>query len=207
MVSILTGDIVNSSKLTKEQLTTVLKKLEQFLEVQSKLHPNMEFEFFRGDSVQIKLNDPQSSLTLAAQIRIFVLSLESDIRISIGLGNINEPGDRLNTSTGQAFVFSGHSLDNMKTKSRFVFKSASTTLDSDIAVATESITAIINSWTLNRTKTVLYMILGTSREEVCKKFNIKNVTLSKTLSSANYSTLKMILEWAENKINSYLNVC
>jgi hypothetical protein len=207
MVSILTGDIVNSSKLTKEQLTSVLKKLEQFLEMQSKLHSDMEFELFRGDSVQIKLNDPQSSLMLATQIRIFVLSLESDIRISIGLGNINEPGDRLNTSTGQAFVFSGHSLDNMKTKSRFVFKSASTTLDSDIAVATESITAIINSWTLNRTKTVLYMMLGTSREDVCKKFNIKNATLSKTLRSANYSTLKMILGWAENKINSYLNVC
>ena len=207
MVSILTGDIVNSSKLTKEQLTSVLKKLEQFLEMQSKLHSNMEFEFFRGDSVQIKLNDPQSSLMLATQIRIFVLSLESDIRISIGLGNINEPGERLNTSTGQAFVFSGHSLDNMKIKSRFVFKSASKTLDSDIAVATESITAIINNWTLNRTKTVLYMMLGTSREDVCKKFNIKNVTLSKTLSSANYSTLKMILEWAENKINSYLSIC
>lgn len=144
---------------------------------------------------------------LATQIRLFVLSLGSDIRISIGLGDINEPADKLNTSTSQAFVFSGHSLDRMKIKDRFVFKSADSTLDSDIAVATESVTAIINSWTLNRTKIALYMILGTSRKDICSKFNIKNATLSKTMSSANYHTLKMILDWAENKIKSYLSVC
>lgn len=51
MVSILTGDIVNSSKLSQEKLSDIIKRLGQLLDVQRKSYPYMKYEFFRGDSV------------------------------------------------------------------------------------------------------------------------------------------------------------
>jgi hypothetical protein len=212
MVAILTGDIVGSSKMDPEQLDILLNKLRQFLDVQKNTkYPDMEFEFFRGDSVQIKLYEPEYALTLAAYIRAYVISMTPsqnsrlyDIRISVGIGDVNTASDKLTTSTGQAFVFSGHALDRMKNKERFVFKSSYDELDRDMTIVTDMLTVIINHWTLNRTKIVLEMLLGTSREDICRKFNIGNPTLSTTLTNANYSELKRLLEWAEIKIKRQL---
>jgi hypothetical protein len=73
-----------------------------------------------------------------------------------------------------------------------------------MTIVTDMLTVIINHWTLNRTKIVLEMLLGTSREDICRKFNIGNPTLSTTLTNANYSELKRLLEWAEIKIKRQL---
>lgn len=207
MVAILTGDIVNSSKLTTEQRSALIGKLQQFLEVQKKTYPDLEFDMFRGDSVQIKLSQPEQSIVLATTIRVFVLSLESDIRISIGVGDADTAENSIKVSSGQAFTFSGHALDNMKIRERLVFKSSSDNLDADIRIGINMITALINLWTLNRTKIVLHMLLGISRENICKKFKFCNPTLSKALLGAGYPELKDTLDWAGNKIASYISVC
>ena len=207
MVAILTGDVVNSSKLTTEQRSALINKLEQFLEVQKKTYSDMEFEIYRGDAVQIKLYQPDKSITLAIIIRVFVLSLGSDIRISIGIGDIDITEKEIKISSGQAFVFSGHSLDSMKSRDRLIFKSPYEKLDVDINVVNNIMMALINMWTLNRSKIMLHLLLGISRDEICKKFGFGNPTLSKTLLGAGYPELKDSIQWAENKINSYLNVC
>ena len=49
IVSVLTGDIVNSSKISDAGVS-LMKGLNKFLEQQKKNYPDIKFEFYRGDA-------------------------------------------------------------------------------------------------------------------------------------------------------------
>ena len=128
IVSVLTGDIVNSSKIPDAGVS-LMKGLNKFLDQQKKNYPDIKFEFYRGDAFQIVLFQPELAIKLATLIRTFVISSSPkpaqryDVRISIGLGTADKLDSKIILSNGPAFIFSGHGLDKIKIKERLVFKS------------------------------------------------------------------------------------
>ena len=208
IVSVLTGDIVNSSKIPDAGVS-LMKGLNRFLDQQKKYYPDIKFEFYRGDAFQIVLFQPELSIKLAALIRTFVISSSPtptqryDVRISIGLGTADKLDNKVTLSNGPAFIFSGHSLDKIKIKERLVFKSGDEQLNSDMFISTTALSVIISQWTLKRAKIVLAMMLGESRDDICKKFNILTTTLSTSLSGSNYSEMQKIIKWSEDRIKMY----
>ncbi|MBA4168435.1 MAG: hypothetical protein H0X41_12985, partial [Chitinophagaceae bacterium] len=89
--SVITGDIVNSTKLDDESDKRLLKKLHQILEP-------YKFEFFRGDSFQAYQENSASALQTALRCRTAAIGLNpeaatviSDVRISIGIGEVTHP--------------------------------------------------------------------------------------------------------------------
>ena len=106
-------------------------------------------------------------------------------------------------SNGQAFIFSGHGLDKIKIKERLVFKSGDRQLNSDMFISTTALSVIISQWTLKRAKIALAMMLGETRDDICKKFKILATTLSTSLSGSNYSEMQKIIEWSEDRIKMH----
>ena len=208
IVSVLTGDIVNSSKIPDAGVS-LMKGLNKFLDQQKKNYPDIKFEFYRGDAFQIVLFQPELSIKLATLIRTFVISSSPtptqryDVRISIGLGTADKLDSKVTLSNGQAFIFSGHGLDKIKIKERLVFKSGDEQLNSDMFISTTALSVIISQWTLKRAKIALAMMLGESRDDICKKFNILTTTLSTSLSGSNYSEMQKIIKWSEDRIKMY----
>ena len=208
IVSVLTGDIVNSSKIPDAGVS-LMKSLNKFLNQQKKNYPDIKFEIYRGDAFQIVLFQPELTIKLATLIRTFVISSSPtptqryDVRISIGLGTADKLDSKVTLSNGQAFIFSGHGLDKIKIKERLVFKSGDEQLNSDMFISTTALSVIISQWTLKRAKIALAMMLGESREDICKKFKILTTTLSTSLRGSNYSEMQKIIEWSEDRIKMY----
>ena len=208
IVSVLTGDIVNSSKIPDAGVS-LMKSLNKFLDQQKKNYPDIKFEFYRGDAFQIVLFQPELSIKLATLIRTFVISSSPtptqryDVRISIGLGTADKLDSKVTLSNIQAFIFSGHGLDKIKIKERLVFKSGDEQLNSDMFISTTALSVIISQWTLKRAKIALAMMLGESRDDICKKFKILATTLSTSLSGSNYSEMQKIIEWSEDRIKMH----
>ena len=149
IVSVLTGDIVNSSKIPDAGVS-LMKSLNKFLNQQKNNYPDIKFEIYRGDAFQIVLFQPELAIKLATLIRTFVISSSPtptqryDVRISIGLGTADKLDSKVTLSNGQAFIFSGHGLDKIKIKERLVFKSGDEQLNSDMFISTTALSVIIS---------------------------------------------------------------
>src|SRR5678810_916849 len=87
--AVLTGDIVNSTKLGAAAEKKLVKTLQQLL-------ADYQFEFYRGDSFQVYLKEANKALQTALLCRSAAISITqgeqtiaSDVRISIGIGQVN----------------------------------------------------------------------------------------------------------------------
>ena len=70
-------------------------------------------------------------------------------------------------------------------------------------ISTTALSVIISQWTLKRAKIALAMMLGESRDDICKKFKFLTTTLSTSLSGSNYSEMQKIIKWSEDRIKMY----
>ena len=125
IVTILTGDIVASSRLGSGELDKVMVALAAASEQMwgwntSAQHP--AFERFRGDGWQMAIPKPALALRAAHFVRANLRSLgrARDSRISIGIGPGKiAPNAPLASASGPAFDLSGRNLDSMERSARF----------------------------------------------------------------------------------------
>ena len=115
--AIITGDIVDSTKMLVEERNSMLRMLQSLPELLSPL-TRIDLEIFRGDSFQIRVVNTIDSLKVALAIRAHIRSFKYaeynrqwDARLSIGLGTVDYENDTLAMSDGEAYRFSGRGLD------------------------------------------------------------------------------------------------
>src|SRR5690606_37566825 len=109
MISIITGDIVNSrtEKSAKWQL-----QLKKILNLYGKEPRN--WEVYRGDSLQLRTT-PAKAFLAAMHIKSGMRQLAGlDVRMAIGIGDIERNAKKITESTGSAFIRSGESFDLLK---------------------------------------------------------------------------------------------
>jgi hypothetical protein len=135
--AVITGDIIQSTKLTPEQRQSLLENIERNLKILDEVY-KMKSEIYRGDSFQCLLNT-ENALIVALIIKTYIRGLNPsvlydlqsrkeplkknsifytnyifDARIAIGIGETEETNKKLASSNGQAFLISGHLLDEIK---------------------------------------------------------------------------------------------
>ncbi len=121
--AVITGDVINSSLLSIEDKIWLNKTIGNALETWGNDFA-LKSEQYRGDSFQCLVNQPVNSLRLAIIIKTFIKSLNKnnslplkivyDLRLAIGIGEIEAPMKNISTSDGEAYRISGRLLDNMK---------------------------------------------------------------------------------------------
>ena len=104
--AVITADIVNSSGLDKKQLDHLITRLKKILN-----SDKARFHFYRGDSFQCYIAEPAKAYRTALRLRVAAKEFNSteqtagiDLKISIGIGNIDNPVVRINAATGEAFT-------------------------------------------------------------------------------------------------------
>lgn len=111
MTAIITGDIINSRKVTDQK--TWLGPLKKVLSLYGK-SPN-SWEIFRGDSFQLEVDSPSQSFMAALKIKAAVKSVKGlDVRMAIGIGKKTYVAARISESNGEAFVNSGEQFEELK---------------------------------------------------------------------------------------------
>jgi hypothetical protein len=120
-LAVFTGDLIGSSDASPDRVDGTMATLDQTARDLAPLLgvESLHFTRFRGDGWQVLVGEPKNLYFAAtlflAQLRASSFGIET--RIGIGVAPINSRGTRdLSDARGEAFVMSGHALDEMDTR-------------------------------------------------------------------------------------------
>lgn len=177
MIAVITGDLVSSSVLTKSEFNEVLKLLEQRLNG-FKNSPLPEWEFYRGDSFQVVLTQPQHAAKVAVLISGDLIQAGYKATLSIAVGGYRALSERPSLSQGQAFELSGRGLDNSP-RGELTFHSEKPHVADALVLTTRFVSFLLNGLTRKQARVLcLYLDmecaehqllaeqLGTTRQNV-----------------------------------------
>ena len=190
LYSVITGDIVKSSKLSLEHHKLLVKVMKSSSKDLSKIFPDAlkyEPELFRGDSWQLLIKQPELALSIAMFYRAYLkakMQLSSiDARMAVSIGTV----DFIESSfgVGNAYKISGKALDKKgKRKIRFV---------SDIIPNSDVIDLLIQNtdyisskWTSSQSKIVLLALQNMDQNTISSKLRISQQAVSKQIDSSGW---------------------
>ena len=209
MKGIITGDIVDSSQISAEYRGELLKCLNTMGDELQCVTP-FSMELFRGDSFQLLIDEPSAAIKIAILLRAGLIrhtaSKENgmwDARISLGIGNVEFLSERIVTSDGEAFHYSGRQLDEMG-KQRLAVKTPWQDVNDELALSTAFIDDIINGWS-SKQAGMIYLALrqDTPKKDIAKLIGTSVQNVRNVLSSAKESLVRKYIERYRDIIMSH----
>lgn len=152
ITSIITGDIVKSrTQENPEVWINTLKKALTFINPDTS-----DWEIYRGDSFQLEIEDYQNSFKAAVYIKACMKTIKGlDVRMAIGFGSKTYIADRVAESNGDAYVFSGETLENIKKeKLNLRIKTTNNGLDEALNLYFKLALIVMDNWTVNSAEIV-----------------------------------------------------
>lgn len=214
--AVLTGDLVKSSKLTREESRQAMQWLREAAEQFAKRSPDSiegELDTFRHDSWQLLMKEPSYCLRTAVYFRTALKrhsesKSKFDTRISIGIGDVETIADsRISDSRGSAFTLSGKNLDTMD-RNRLVFQAEFD--DSEILSILRHTTVplldcVVSDWTSTEAHAVHGTLEGRTQEEIAQLLPpnprtgkaVTRQAVSDSLERGYWGTIESTLEWIE----------
>jgi len=150
--SVLTGDIIKSR--TQDNPDVWIHALKKSL---SHLSPDKKnWNIYRGDSFQLEFENFPKSFNAAVYIKACIKSISGlDVRIAIGIGNKTYDGNNVTESNGDAFVFSGETLESLKKeKQNLRIKTNYYQIDYELNLYFKLALIAMDSWTTNAAEIV-----------------------------------------------------
>ena len=210
--AVLTGDIVKSSKLTAAQLESVRECVLAAIDQARGWRRGTvkgKAEFYRGDAWQVLVADVSQALRVALLIRASVIAQGiADTRVSIGLGTVdNLSRTRVSLSTGEAFVLSGHALDELSVATRLTIAASSRPVAPWLRSAALLCDALVSQWTARQAEIVALMLdrRDTTHENIARLVTppITQQAVSKALTGAGWMAIEQLLMTFEQNIQTH----
>lgn len=197
---VITGDIIDSSAIQIKYRDFLLESIRKIVDELSVIEP-LKIDFFRGDSFQMIIENPENALRVAVLLRTGLKSYtpkESkkpwDARLSLGVGTISYHADNIILSDGEAFQYSGRELDEMGKRRLFV-KTRWKDVNEELQVSTAFADEIISSWSVSQSQASYQALLyNTSQKEIAQKFQKSAQNISKLLNAAKTDLIQNYLE-------------
>ena len=212
--AVLTGDIVNSTKLLPQQESALIKKLsdplEQFL-------GQSLYEFYRGDSFQVFMEEPGKALQLALACRALAISISarggeeeptvrSDIRISIGIGEATRPVRNLGLAKGDAFLLSGRQLDQLQqSEDRLAIGCMEPMANIGFQILADYLDSIYKGMTAKQADLIVELLSGTTQQQAALRLDKSKSTVSQLASAGRWPEIERLLKQYEMLINQLLS--
>ncbi len=201
MIAVITGDIINSRKVSSE---IWLPKLKEYF---SKIISDPEkSEIYRGDSFQIEVN-LECSLEIALSIKALIKSNNKiDVRMSIGIGEKSYKGKKITESNGTAHIYSGESFENIKNNT-LILKSPFNDFDNYFNPILKLLSFICNNWKPVTSETIFYMLTHQElmQKEIAEKLSKDKTTINKALKRGGYDEIIEIVNLYSKKLQQCLN--
>jgi hypothetical protein len=190
--AVITADVVNYTGLP-------IKDQQKLMDALSQLAKPNKLEFYRGDSFQVYLKHPNEALRLLVKMRTAARSINAefpmtDIRASIGIGEVNHPLKALGTASGEAFILSGRSFDNMfQTEQKLVIQSEQPQMQTTLRLIASFIDYLMNQLTSKQAEVVFELLNNQTQLEAAKKLKKSQATVNQHLQSAAWSEIEKLL--------------
>lgn len=216
--AVITGDIVRSASIQIDEREDLLGTLnESFDEINKNLLQNSAstFEIFRGDSFQAVIRKPELSLVVSLLIRARLRSENInktdkkkswDARLAIGIGSIEFSTGRTIESDGQAFLFSGRDLDNMKnTHNRLRIQTPWDDVNAEMKVSLSFADSVISSWSAYQAEVIYhYLLRNEKQKELAERLKISQPAIHNRLTTGGIDCIDLLRIRFENLISSKL---
>lgn len=204
MVGVITGDIVKSREIDNQDIW--LSPLKNALQhVSSSSH---FFEIYRGDSFQLELDDYRKSFETAVYIKSCVKSIKGlDVRLSIGIGGKSYQGNTVSESSGEAFIYSGSTLDTLKKdKQNLKIKTPDEQLNKELNLYFRLALIAMDNWTTNSAEIVKLTLEYPHKiqEELAKLIGISQDAVSKRQKRAYLDEILELNQLYQNKVKTLL---
>ncbi len=203
MISVLTGDIINSRKSTPENWLDSLKS------ELDKIGKSPEYwEIYGGDTFQLRVDNPTEALLTALKIKAVIKKNKLlDVRISIGIGDMDYKSSRVTESNGSAFIHSGQQFQLMKKeKLKLAVKSNWNEFDEVINLCLKLGMFAMDKWTEIAAETILLAIANPdlSQSALGEMLDIKQNAVSNRLNRANFNSIMEIDQLYKKQLNELL---
>ncbi|MDW6005438.1 helix-turn-helix transcriptional regulator [Vibrio mangrovi] len=209
-IAVISGDVVNSTKLSSDQYEQLLKRIKEIQQWISEGDSANTHSIERGDEFQTVVHDIENALryTMIYRIGIKALGKAFDSRISFAIASNADLRELVSESMGQAFVLSGRGLKAMKGERLF--------FDSDCAELTESFDLLLKyldrqltELTSRQCEMILPMLRtneGLSISELAEKFGVAIATASKSLKASGWSLISELNQRFINQVARFTHV-
>jgi len=221
MVAVLTADLVESSLYEEEVLEKVLNTLkEEFTHIRDNYgEDNVRLKIYRGDSFQGVIKKPEEALKIALQIKAAVNRIHlkktkknrayskiADFKIAIGIGTQNIEREAISESNGQAFQFSGRTLDDMKTENRKTrLKTELEEVNAEFNTSFFLMDTITDKWSTASAEVVYYLLSGLKEREIATEINISQSAVNQRKKAAGWEAISELLIRYRNVITTRFN--
>jgi hypothetical protein len=209
LYSVITGDIVKSSRLTLEKHKQLIKVMHGCAKAISDIFPGaLKYtpEFFRGDSWQMLIQKPELALTIALFSRAFLkarMQLDKiNARMAISVGTV----DFVQSSfgIGDAYKISGIALDKKgRRKIKFVSDIISDAMVIDLLIHNSDF--ISSRWTSRQSKIILLALQNKNQKDIAHKLRISQQAVSQQLDSSGWIIISGNINFFTKAIASYRN--
>ncbi|HEY0057005.1 MAG TPA: hypothetical protein VGB63_16770 [Pedobacter sp.] len=197
MTSILTGDIIDSRSLPAKTWLPLLKAALQ------RVGEKGSWEVFRGDSFQLEIK-PQEALLSAIYIKAILKAINIDVRIAIGIGEKQFSAKKITESNGEAFIFSGEKLDELKKERiNLAIQSKWNDLDYEMNIAIRLALIAMDNWSPIAADIVKLSIENPqiSQIELAELTGKSQSSISEALKRAHYNEILGLDGLYRNKVN------
>ena len=204
MISILTGDIINSRKSTPISWLELLKS-----ELNALGKSPAFWEIYGGDTFQLRVDDPFNAFLVALKIKAAIKTVKLlDVRLAIGIGDMTYQSERITECNGTAFIYSGETFNALKKgKKKLVIKSAWPDFDATVNLCLKLGMIAMDKWSVNAAEVVRVSLAHpqSAQSELGKMLgNIRQNAVSARLARAHYDELIEINELYQKNLTALL---
>jgi hypothetical protein len=207
MNAVITADIIDYTKLSGKEEDLVIETLYDTFEEASGIRTNINSSFIitRGDSIQIEMEHPGEALRIALVLKSVInkLTLKDgnrlkpsiDIRIAIGIGQISTKREYVNESTGDAYTYSGRTLDSMKKNKRtLAIKTHNQYINEELETEFQLLEVIMSGWYVSSAEVIHWTLLNLNENEISKKLKVSQSAINQRKKTAGWNGIKPLLE-------------
>jgi len=152
MIAVLTGDMVNSTKMSDAAYSAAVNTLKNLLKTAQKQY-QAKGEIYRGDEFQIHFPNPLHAIEYTLLIKLALYLSEAPRKpvqctLSLAYGSHSVLDEKPNTSSGPVFIQSGRGLDNTQRGDLSIsFEGADENTDNELLLLTQFLNHLLNRLT------------------------------------------------------------
>ena len=199
---IITADIVDSTGIKLDLREKLFAQFNSGLQ-QIQEQFNIEYEWYRGDALQVKTTNSALSVRIALLIKLWIKGIEKetkksyDVRLSVGIGTIELDKKELSLSDGEAFRISGRNLDSLKSSKQSIIIDSNDAHSNSLKAESILLNAIIDGTTPIQSKVLFFKLRGFKEEDIAKQLGLAQSTINQHSNSGNWNTISKYLDYFE----------
>ncbi|NMM50578.1 hypothetical protein [Marinigracilibium pacificum] len=211
--AVIIGDLVNPPSVDASNRSDFDASLREiFDEVNSDYEKDIDFLIQRSNSFTKVMISPEYALEVALYLKARVKMLRKyyslpdlDMRLSIGIGLIENLAQEVSQSDGQAFRFAGTELDKLSKFQSFTLRSSFKEMNISWKALALMVDTITEGWSYEGAEAVWFSLKGLTQSQIAKILDISQSAVNFRLRAAHWRATKVLIKTYHDQLNHFID--